>query len=403
MTKLRKIAIKNFQCIEDAVLALGDITVLLGKSRSGKSAFYRAIKGAVENRSGDEFITFGKKETRVRLDDVIWVQSKTKNKYVIVDPDDADSEIEVFDKCGRNVPEVIRQKFNMGRIEFGEGLKVNLNFCDQLGQIFLVEGRGSDNAKVVGGITNLHQIYNGLRDAQRDYKRIKKQVQDNAEQLERAIEKRDEVSEQFEKVDKKFKVVKKIYETAVQFSEWANKLQGIRKRARVNSERLKTVTKRFKLFRAIDLEQANDDAYYLARLQGVRERAQATTGRLKKLIPYVNRFNEIDINEVKRFTDYFTRLQRIKAKISNTLGKITATERRIAVLEGVLTKKPAGILKKIETLLQAKYKADTQSERIAEIRVKIEVMDDRLAGLNAEMDGFDVCDVCGAEKEHWNL
>lgn len=353
MKKLHKITIKNFQSIANAEIELGDITIITGKSRCGKSAFYRAVKGAVENISGDSFITFGEKKTEVALDNVVWIQTKTKNEYRIGE--------ELFEKCGRTVPEAIQNELNMGKVEFGDGVKENLNFSDQLGQIFFVQGKGSDNAKIVGSITNLHKIYNGLRDAQKDLNNEKSNLKTDTKLLEQYQEERTTIGDELKEVDRKYKIAKRVYEIAKRVEERADNLNRIGSGLRGILEKKHNALKRIKRFKGIDSD---------------RGRAICQ-----------------DLQGLKRIYSISTQLYSDSIRFKGAYRSIM----------GVLANKPRITLTRLENLLEGQYKADTISEKKGEIEVKQEVVKKKLNELRLTVDSFEVCDLCGADKKHWNL
>jgi len=363
MQKLTRIAIKNFQSIEDATLELGDITIITGKSRSGKSAFFRAVKGAVENMSGDSFVTFGKKESVVTLDNVSWIQSKTKNEYAIAvqSQPDGDIDFERFEKCGRETPEAVRNELGMGRIEFGDGLKANLNFCDQLGRIFLVQGKGSDNAKVIGSITNLHQIYNGLRDAQRDTGRLKSEVKKGIEESEELGDKVLAMAGDFKRLDRKHKIVKEVFEIAQRIEQKAEKITKIRSEMRSVDENVKKRQKKVALFDGIDYA-------------GLRKKVDLTF-RVKLANTAIDKINR----------------------------SIIESERKLDLLQFVSVDKHIITITKLKRLTEAKSRLTALRHDEDRIQIDMEAIDERLVKAEVQMKKFDVCDVCGAEKEHWTI
>lgn len=62
-----KVSIRNFQAIRSGSFEVKGLTVLTGSSDTGKSACIRAIHGALNNRSGDSFVTQGMTNSEVTL------------------------------------------------------------------------------------------------------------------------------------------------------------------------------------------------------------------------------------------------------------------------------------------------------------------------------------------------
>ena len=64
---LNRLRIRNFQSLEDIDLELGQFTVIIGESDTGKSAIIRALKYALINKVGTGFIRHGEKQAAVEL------------------------------------------------------------------------------------------------------------------------------------------------------------------------------------------------------------------------------------------------------------------------------------------------------------------------------------------------
>ena len=54
---ITKLAVRGFQSLQNISLELGNITVIVGHSDSGKSALLRALEKASFNESGSSFLT----------------------------------------------------------------------------------------------------------------------------------------------------------------------------------------------------------------------------------------------------------------------------------------------------------------------------------------------------------
>jgi energy-coupling factor transporter ATP-binding protein EcfA2 len=60
VTAIQQVSIRHFQSLVDVSLTLGNFTVIVGPSSSGKSAFVRALQTLTHNARGTAFITQGK-------------------------------------------------------------------------------------------------------------------------------------------------------------------------------------------------------------------------------------------------------------------------------------------------------------------------------------------------------
>jgi hypothetical protein len=152
MDKISKIEIRNFQSLRYVSLGIGDITTIVGPSDSGKSGFIRAIRAAVENRRGDDFVSHGESEMSVELwdqggDGVRWGKRGGSAYYVV----ERDHHAEKFQKLHGTVPDEV-QRF-LGIVPIGQDRDVvTLQFSTQYDAPFLVDKSGSLGASrfVVG-------------------------------------------------------------------------------------------------------------------------------------------------------------------------------------------------------------------------------------------------------------
>lgn len=94
-----KVRIQNFQSLKDTTVEVEGLTVLVGPSHRGKSAFIRAVEGALFNRPGDQFVREGASKAVVAIEDlpalsadtdapagtinVTWTKGKSVNDYLI--------------------------------------------------------------------------------------------------------------------------------------------------------------------------------------------------------------------------------------------------------------------------------------------------------------------------------
>lgn len=144
---IKHVDIEGFQSLHDVHLDLGQITTIVGPSDSGKSGFFRAIRAAVDNRRGAEFISHGSNTCEVFLDfeggGLWWKKHKTTASYTLKQGD----EVESFDKTKSQVPEEVSKLVGI-LPEDG----ITLQFSTQYDAPFLVDKSGTMGASrfVVG-------------------------------------------------------------------------------------------------------------------------------------------------------------------------------------------------------------------------------------------------------------
>ncbi len=160
-----KVHIENFQNIRNADLEFNTgITVIGGDSNNGKSAILRAIKSAVFNRLGDDFINFDAKKCLVEINNagktLTWTKTRDgeRTKYVING--------EPFVKVGRGQFPKVLEVVNFKEIKILDQV-VKLNFWDQMafpflmdktpGQLFQFFALSSDNEKIAAALKKMKE------------------------------------------------------------------------------------------------------------------------------------------------------------------------------------------------------------------------------------------------------
>lgn len=131
-----RVEIKNYQAIQKATLEFDKgITAIVGSTNSGKSSIIRAIKGAINNQSGNGFINYEADESSVKIitpsNIIEWTKGrKGSGKYIING--------EEITKIGRTQNQEVADLLNMEEIEVGN-TKVRINFWDQMEKAFLMD------------------------------------------------------------------------------------------------------------------------------------------------------------------------------------------------------------------------------------------------------------------------
>jgi len=350
---IKKIRIKNYQSIKDADIELGDITVITGRTDSGKSAFFRAVKAVVDNESGDEFTTAGEKRTVVDIDNIRWIQSENENSYEI--------DGKRWDKCGKSVPDDVKKELNMGEFEFGKDVKYFLNFSGQLDPSFIVQGNPADNAKVIGSISNIHTVYNGLREAEKDTKNTKHTITDSQEQLQ-------VIQKQLEIEAKKFDV----------FTQYHNQLKEIYIKSKEIDEKF-------------------------IKLQDLKSICLKFNAEYSKCIAENKRYKGIDFNSIYARIDEIIAIRGIKDRLLLVNKGLNAIKAIVATHEAINIYKGFDTIEIIESLLKLKLKASELNGHIKSEATLSGEIAHRMGELKRAMDKYEVCDVCGADKKDWKI
>lgn len=158
---LEKVRIKGYQSLADVELEIGQFTVVVGESDSGKSAFIRALNGWAKNQSGSSFISHGKSKMSVTVEfetySVMW--EKPSNRFVVTDASGSTE----YSKAGRSVPDEVQNVTDFTEVYFDEDYSDLVNIAQQFDSPFLLTLPGTRLAKVIGKLSGIEFVYNAQR------------------------------------------------------------------------------------------------------------------------------------------------------------------------------------------------------------------------------------------------
>jgi DNA repair ATPase RecN len=160
---LSHIEIRNFQSLHHVSLDLLPLTVIVGPSSSGKSAFTRALKLLTSNQRGHAFITHGQKISTVKAvtenGTVALKRGKgtDDNEYVVIP---AEGEQVTYTKLSGTVPPEVSRFI-------GIESKDPINYAGQFDTPYLLRDGAGDVARTLGALTNVSVIFEGARESNR--------------------------------------------------------------------------------------------------------------------------------------------------------------------------------------------------------------------------------------------
>jgi DNA repair ATPase RecN len=183
-----RVRVRNFQSIEDASIVIDGLTVVTGTNNAGKSAFFRAIRGAFTNARGSDFVRHGAKHTTVDIHDMAdgrkltWKKGDKTNGYVIDGED--------FPKVGQGVPPEVRS-FGVSPVPVG-----NTELWPQIapqitGVSFLLHEPGSVIAEAVADVERVNQLSRALKASESDRRAAKGSLKVRRKDLTTYNERRD--------------------------------------------------------------------------------------------------------------------------------------------------------------------------------------------------------------------
>lgn len=186
------ISIRNFQSLVHVDLTLAPLTVIVGPSSSGKSAFIRALRALTANRRGTDFITHGEHTSSVsahlsssdplRSGTVTLTRSTrtSPNSFVLI-PDDPSHPLHPkaeFTKLGGAVPAEISDFLGIPTEQ------IDLAIASQFDKPYLLADPGAEVARTLGALTNAHIILSGARESQRQKLATSQTLRTRASDLE---------------------------------------------------------------------------------------------------------------------------------------------------------------------------------------------------------------------------
>lgn len=195
MIQITEITLKNFQSHGYTKINLENgLNAIVGKTDSGKTAIFRALKWVLYNEpQGDFFIKNGENSVSVELKlnsgySVRRYKNKSSNGYEITSPE---GETSTFEGIGRSVPEEVINITGIKKINFTQNEGNYINLQQQLDPPFLISESPSYRAKAIGKLVGADVIDLAISDANADLrikKRIQKETETKIENLESQLE-----------------------------------------------------------------------------------------------------------------------------------------------------------------------------------------------------------------------
>jgi DNA repair ATPase RecN len=160
---LTRLEVRNFQSLRKVDLDLGLFTVIVGPSSSGKSALMRAFRALASNVRGSGVITRGQK--------AMAITARTETHTVTLERTDRSGAYRIsdggtdltFTKLAGEVPEHVTAALRIDPVtERG-----SVNFASQFDKPYLLDESGAAVARELGELTNVTQIFEAVRAANR--------------------------------------------------------------------------------------------------------------------------------------------------------------------------------------------------------------------------------------------
>jgi energy-coupling factor transporter ATP-binding protein EcfA2 len=162
MVALSSIAVRHYQSLVDVSLTLGNFTVIVGPSSSGKSAFVRSLQTLTHNARGSAFITQGRAGCSIvaTLPTGIVTLTRTKSSsasdaYIVATPYDQRR----YTKLGGSTPPEVTQIF--GQMADPSAI------ASQFDPPYLLTQSPAEAARTLAALTGSDVVLEGAREANR--------------------------------------------------------------------------------------------------------------------------------------------------------------------------------------------------------------------------------------------
>lgn len=316
---ISRIYIENFQKHSVLDLNIKDFNVIIGKSRTGKTAIFRALRFLFYGEWDKTYPNDENKDTIVEivLDNGLSIKriknDKTRKNEAIIKDNKEEFKLESF---GDIIPGIERF-LDISPIDIGK--KINLNFSNQDDKIFIINETKGIKAKWLGRLYGANIINNTLNLMNKHKKQILSEIseeENNIKKLEKELEKYNNI----DKIEKMLLILKdknetlnKLIQIRNKISEYNNNLNEIKKNKRIIEFDVKKAEKKLKIYSL------------LIRLKNINEKINL----IKKNINLIEG-NNISIN-IEKFKKYIlilksnNRLKQIDKEIEEKKSIINIT------------------------------------------------------------------------------
>lgn len=163
---ITKAEIKNFQSLKDVTLEFGRVTSIIGDSDQGKSAFVRALRALVLNRTSESLMHKKKGPLSVKLftDDGHTVEIERANGKSAIYKIDG----KLFVKTGKDIPDEVGDLLHLREYKVDKDERILPCIQTQLGPQFLIQHTDAVVSKTIGRISNVSIVFSAIRKAQAD-------------------------------------------------------------------------------------------------------------------------------------------------------------------------------------------------------------------------------------------
>jgi exonuclease SbcC len=408
-----KVRVRNFQSIEDGEIVIDGLTVLTGTNNAGKSAFFRAVRGAFTNARGSDFVRVGNSHCIVDLtfedgQTLTWEKGSKINRYVING--------KVYDRVGHGVPPEVAA-FGVNPITVGNNVDLWPQIAPQVvGVTFLLDQPGSVVAEAVADVERVNQLNRALKSCDSDKRSAKAELKlrdkdrkELEEKLEVFVGLDDVVTKitelevergKAQKISKAILNLQKMGERYNQGKEAVDALEGL-------DEAAKTLPTE------VILSKAKEAAQELAEAQDLATRYEAAEASVKELEGLEDIVESLPTAEQVAYVEKFRQALQITVGLAmqyeSAQKDLDLALEAHMVVEGIeldsdLVQKGEKYKKALSNLRSLKTRYEAAEDEIRKLDLAIEQLSEKAQKAEEEaiaiLGTFEECPTCGSGLDH---
>jgi energy-coupling factor transporter ATP-binding protein EcfA2 len=343
------IEVKGFQSIEDLNLALDGFTAIVGRSNIGKSALVRALKCALTNAEGVNFVRHGLDCARalrgvktckcaasvhIVMDgfNLLWEKGDSVNRYLFNG--------KKYDKPGKGIPEFLLND-GLAPVKVGDAAK-SIQIADQFYPLFLLDQSGGVVAETISDVSRLDRVSKATKLVEKDRrdlqgtKKIREADVDKLrirlcayEGLDDALHRVGDLEGQYEIIEAKEVKLEVIKGFILKLKELALRIRSL---ASVESVKVPAIDAVDQLGQKVDqLIKFSDEYSRRAEIVSNLEWVEDLEGRVPDITP-VSTLN-LKVDQLIKFSDEYSR----RAEIVSNLEWVEDLEGRVPDITPVST------------------------------------------------------------------
>lgn len=409
-----KVRVRNFQSVEDAELVISGLTILTGTNNAGKSAFFRALRGALVNARGTDFVRHGAQHCIVDIEDIETGQKLTWKKG-----GDGSNDYWVngkhYPKVGHGVPDEARI-FGVESLE-ASNTEIWPQIAPQItGVSFLLDQPGSVIAEAVADVDRISQLGRALKNCESERRSARGELKTRRKDGKTLAERReafaglDAVVEEIDKLEERRDKSEKLSRALANMVKMRNRYQQARQvveslRGLDDVEKHIPSAQRVKDVRKVQTELAE-----VRQLRDARASAQAVVDELagiaevQQKLPSEERVNfalqfrkaigvtvdlALRLDEARKEQERAEEVERVLSSISldeslpKKVAQVREVIRAVRRLRDQRTRVQAELVSLDQEIVEAAEESKKASERVVE-----------LLGAHAE------CPTCGGTLKH---